>query len=48
VVDIAALKEAVAPAARQHTAFLADMARAEALDAMGEDHAAVAIIERHV
>jgi hypothetical protein len=48
VVDIVALKEAVAPAALQHTAFLVDMARAEALDALGENRASVAIVERHV
>jgi hypothetical protein len=47
-IDIVALKQAVAPAAQQHTAFLVDMARAEALDAMGENRAAVAIVERHV
>jgi hypothetical protein len=48
VIDITALKEAVAPAARQHAAFQVDMARAEALDAMGENRAAVSIVERHV
>jgi hypothetical protein len=38
----------VAPGARQHTAFLVDMAKAEALDSMGENQAAVAIIDRHL
>jgi hypothetical protein len=47
-VDIAALEEAVAPAARQHMAFLVDMARAETLDAMGENRAAVDIMERYI
>jgi hypothetical protein len=47
-IDIFALKEAVAPTARQHTAFLVDMARAETLDAVGENKAAVAIVDRHV
>jgi hypothetical protein len=48
VVDNVALKEAVAPRARQHTGFLVDMARAEALDALGENRAAVVVVERHV
>jgi hypothetical protein len=47
VIDIAALKEAVKSAARQHTAFMVDMARAEALDALGENKAAVAILDWH-
>jgi hypothetical protein len=47
-IEIAALKEAEAPAAQQHTAFLVDMARADALDALGENKAAVAIVDRHI
>ena len=47
-INITSLEEAVAPAARQHTAFLVDLARAKALDALGENRAAVAIIEGHV
>jgi hypothetical protein len=35
LINTDALEEAVAPAARQHTTFLVDMAKAEALDAMG-------------
>jgi hypothetical protein len=38
----------VAPAARQQAAFLVDMARAEALDALGENKAAVGIVKRHL
>lgn len=45
-IAIAVLKEAVALAARQHTAFLVDMARAGALDALGDNRAAVAIVDR--
>jgi hypothetical protein len=47
-IDTAALEEAVAPGARQHTAFLVDMGRAEALDLMGEIEKAVQLVERHV
>ncbi|HZA25841.1 MAG TPA: hypothetical protein VFA32_25140 [Dehalococcoidia bacterium] len=47
-IDNAALKEAVAPAARQHTTFLVDMAKAEALDAMGESQTAMELIDGHV
>jgi hypothetical protein len=47
-IDIAALEEAVAPAARQNTSFLVDMAKAKALDALGENRQAVEIVERHV
>jgi hypothetical protein len=48
LINTAALDKDVPPGARQHTAFLVDMARAEALDAMGENQAAVSIIERHI
>jgi hypothetical protein len=47
-IDTSALAEAVAPAARQHTAFLVDMAKAEALDAMGENQMALQLIDGHV
>jgi hypothetical protein len=47
-IGIAALEEAVAPAARQHTAFLVDMAKAEALDTMGENQMALQLIDGHV
>jgi hypothetical protein len=47
-IDTAVLVEAVTPAARQHTAFLVDMAKAEALDVLGENQAAVTVMERHV
>jgi hypothetical protein len=47
-INIVVLKEAVAPAAQQHGAFLVDMARAEAMDALGENRAAVAIVGRHM
>jgi hypothetical protein len=48
LINTAALDKDVPPGARQHTAFLVDMARAEALDVMGENQAAVSIIERHI
>jgi hypothetical protein len=47
-INTADLEEAVAPGVRQHIASLVDMAKAEALDAMGENQAAVAVIDRHV
>jgi hypothetical protein len=47
-IGIAALEEAVARGARQHTAFLVDMAKAEALDAMGESQMALQLIDWHV
>jgi hypothetical protein len=47
-INIAVLKEALTPAARQHTAFLVDIAKAEALDDMGENQAAVEIMERQL
>jgi hypothetical protein len=48
LIEIAALLEAVAPVARQHTAFLVDMAKAEVLDAMGENYAAVGLLDQHM
>jgi hypothetical protein len=48
LIDTVALEKSVVPAARRHTAFLVDMARAEALDAMGESHAAMAMVDRHI
>jgi hypothetical protein len=47
-VDSTVLQEAVAPAAQQQTTILVDMARVEALDALGDIKAAVAIVDRHV
>jgi hypothetical protein len=47
-IGIAALEEAVARGARQHTAFLVDMAKAEALDAMGESQMALQLIDWNV
>jgi hypothetical protein len=47
-VDTAALEEAVAPGARQHTAFLVDMARAEALNSMGEHQKAMELVDQHI
>jgi hypothetical protein len=46
--NIAALEESTAPAARQHTVFLVDMAGAEALESMGENQKALDLIDRHV
>jgi hypothetical protein len=48
LVDAAALENEVIPATRQHTAFLVDMARAEALDALGDHREAVTLIDRYV
>jgi hypothetical protein len=47
-IDTAALEKDVTPGARRHTVFLMDMAKAEALDAMGETEKAVQLVERHV
>jgi hypothetical protein len=47
LIETATLEEA-APGARQHTAFLVDMAKAEALDAMGENQMALQLIDGHV
>jgi hypothetical protein len=47
-IDTAALDVAVVPAARQFNEFLVDMARAETLDALGENQAAVTVMDRHV
>jgi hypothetical protein len=47
-IDSAALEKEVSQAAGQHAAFLVDMARAEALDAFGENKPALAIVERHI
>ena len=47
-INTATLEKAVAPAARQHTAFLVDMAKAEALDALGDHREAVTLIDRYV
>jgi len=48
LIETTSLEERVAPAARQHTTFLVDMAKAEVLDALGENQAAVTVIDRHV
>jgi hypothetical protein len=48
LIDTVALEKAVVPAARQHAAFLVDMARAEVLDSMGENQKALDLIDRHV
>jgi hypothetical protein len=47
-IDTAALDVAVVPGARQLNAFLVNMARAEALDTLGENIAALAIMELHI
>lgn len=47
-VDIAVPTEAVGPAAQKHAASLMDMARAEALDAMGDNQAACELLQRFV
>jgi hypothetical protein len=48
LIDIAALEKAMSPGARQHSAFLVDMAKAEALDALGDHLEAVTLIDRFV
>jgi hypothetical protein len=47
-IDTAALEKDVAPGARRHTVFLMDMAKAEALNAMGENQAAVQLMGQHI
>jgi hypothetical protein len=46
-IDIATVQQAVVPAVRQHTTFLVDMAKAEVLDAMGENRAAMELMDLH-
>jgi hypothetical protein len=48
LIDTAALETAVSPLVRQHSAFLVDMAKAEALDTMGENQMALQLIDGHV
>ncbi len=46
--DLEAFRQDAGKAAMQQIAYLVDMARAEALDAMGEDRAATEMVERHL
>jgi hypothetical protein len=48
LIDGAALEKAVSPGARQHIGFFVDMAKAEALDAIGEQQRAVELMDQHV
>jgi hypothetical protein len=47
-IDTAALEKAVSPGSKQHIGFFVDMAKAEALDAMGENQRAVELMDQHV
>jgi hypothetical protein len=46
--DVAAVEARAGTVGSDQVVFLVDMAKAEALDAMGENSAAVAIVERHI
>ncbi len=48
MIDLPNLHEKTQGAATDHAAYLVDMAKAEALDTMGETERAVAIMDRHV
>jgi hypothetical protein len=48
IIDIAALQGMVTPPPQQQTTFLVDLAKAGALDAMGENRAAVGLLDRHI
>jgi hypothetical protein len=47
-IDTPILEKDAILAARPHTAFLVDMARAEALDAMGETEKATRLVNRYI
>jgi hypothetical protein len=47
-VDVAAVEARAETVGTAQAAFLVDMARAEALDAMGENQAAVQLMGRHI
>ena len=46
--EVSTLDELTEKPAKHETAYLVDMARVEALDTMGENRKAVAILDRHV
>ena len=47
-IDLAGLVETVQGSAREQVAFLVDMAKADALDLLGETRPAFELVERHV
>jgi hypothetical protein len=47
-IDLEAFRQGAARAAVQQISYLVDMARAEALETMGEDRAATEMVERHL
>ncbi len=48
MIDLEALQQGAGKAAVQQIAYLVDMAKAEALDAMGEDREALELVERYL
>ena len=47
-IDLAGLVETVQGSAREQVAYLVDMAKADALDLLGETRQAFGLVERHV
>lgn len=47
-VDLETIRHGTTKAAVQQISYLVDMARADALDAMGEDRAALEMVERYL
>jgi hypothetical protein len=48
MINIEALRQDAVKVAVERVSYIVDMAKAEALDAMGENRAAVELIERHL
>ena len=46
--DLAGLVENVQGAAREHIAYMVDMAKADALELLGETRGALELVDRHV
>ena len=47
-IDLEVVKKGISNKSKEQTTYLVDMARAEALDAMGENRAATELVERHL
>ena len=47
-IDLAGLMESAQVAAKEQVAYLVDMAKADGLDVLGENHQALELLDRHV